>query len=125
MTPGHYSAGVIILLYTGKTRIVLFLLWICYFYFIALSCGMRTLRESLIAHDGDYEKAYQTSLINCISTCQGDANCKAAYYVHGFCFIVYKDARLINYLGSSYFEKVCNFTYRKYDIIRMVRHLYM
>ena len=95
----------------------------CDFYLIALNCGMRKLRESLVSHDDDYHAAYRTSLINCISACEREANCTAAYHVNGFCFTIYKDARLITFVGSSYFEKVCNFTYRKYDIIRKFRVL--
>ncbi|XP_078322461.1 uncharacterized protein LOC144622054 [Crassostrea virginica] len=72
---------------------------------------MRKLRESLVSHDDDYHTAYRTSLINCISACEREANCTAAYHVNGFCFTIYKDARLITFVGSSYFEKVCNFTY--------------
>ena len=93
-----------------------------YFYLIALDCGMKKRLVEMVVDDTDYEKAYKSSLINCIQNCIQDANCKAAHYSNGFCFIIYMDVpRLIPYPGSSYFDKVCNITYRKYDIIYKFR----
>ena len=75
-----------------------------------------------VAADDDYETAFKSSLINCPSMCLRDAKCKAAYYSNGFCFIIYKDAPTVyQFTGSLYFDKVCNFTYRKYDISRQFR----
>ena len=92
------------------------------FFFIALDCGVKKRLVEIVVHDEDYEKAYKSSLINCIQMCIQDANCKAVYNSNGFCFIIYLNApRLIPYPGSSYFDKVCNITYRKYDIIHKFR----
>nr|XP_022295645.1 receptor-type tyrosine-protein phosphatase eta-like isoform X3 [Crassostrea virginica] len=77
-----------------------------------LGCEMKKRLDDTAAADTDYEIAFKSSLINCTSICLRDAKCKAAYYSNGFCFIIYKDApNLARYTGSSYFDKVCNFTY--------------
>ena len=79
---------------------------------------MKKRPDEVVAADTDYEIAFKSSLINCTSYCLRDAKCKAAYYSNGFCFIIYKYTPTLNpYPGSSYFDKVCNFTYRKYDIL--------
>ena len=89
-----------------------------YFYLIALGCEMKKRPDEVVAADTDYETAFKSSLINCTTMCLRDAKCKAAYYSNGFCFIIYKYTPTLNpYTGSSYFDKVCNFTYRKYDIL--------
>lgn len=79
-------------------------------------CELQKWSGNYVVGDADVERIYKTYLWDCESECLNDEKCRAMYYTHGFCFIVYKDVPPAPYHDITfYYDKVCNHTYSKYS----------
>lgn len=83
-------------------------------------CNLQYQGEFVVS-DGDYERAYKTTLDSCKSDCLKSTQCRAMYYLNGFCFIVNKDVERRPFAGPMFYLKVCAGIYD--DVREVLRQL--
>lgn len=79
----------------------------------ATDCTLQEIGEYAVSSE-DIKHKYKSSLDECKTDCVNSPQCRAMYYINRRCFIIHKEAKRVERMGSSYFQKKCHGLYCKY-----------
>lgn len=82
----------------------------------ATDCTLQEIGEYAVSSE-DIKRKYKTSLDECKTDCVNSQQCRAMYYINRRCFIIHKEAKRVERMGSSYFQKKCHGLYCKYACV--------
>lgn len=84
--------------------------------YLRTTCSLQY-QGDFVVSDGDHESSYKTSFDACKSDCLKSTQCRAMYYLNGFCSTINKDVVPIPCTGSMFYYKACTGIY---DDVRAV-----
>lgn len=89
---------------------------LCFLLFrtVRTTCSLQY-QGDFVVSDGDHGSSYKTSFDACKSDCLKSTQCRAMYYLNGFCSTINKDVVPIPCTGSMLYYKACTGIYGKYD----------
>lgn len=70
----------------------------------ATDCTLQEIGEYAVSSE-DIKSKYKSSLDECKTDCVNSPQCRAIYYINRRCFIIHKEAKRVERIWSSYFQK--------------------